>query len=157
MFKIDHSKLVDSKFLGIPFVSMGRSFDGVDCVGIVWLFLKENGIEVPDTDGLPVPRDWKKHDAERLINMVLKLGDLAPLKKLKKFDVILFTLSDSKRRVPDHIAVLISHSHFLHITENGISCVEGFNEFNVDRLSGAFRLHKTMELIPKGMDLQVKF
>ena len=156
--QIDANSLVDKKFVGLPWERLGRTEKGVDCIGIVWLYLKANGIDVPDTDGLPIPKDWKKQDAERMLKGVLKYGDMTTLNRVEKFDIVLFSLSNMTRKMPDHIAVMVSHSHFLHITEYGVSQVQGMDMFWRERLVGAVRLHKARSLVsvPLGTDIEVK-
>ena len=65
---------VDSKFIGIPFEWKGRSVKGTDCVGLVWLFLKENGIVKDDTDGRTYDEGWDKEDPQRIVKALIKIG-----------------------------------------------------------------------------------
>lgn len=155
--KIKATDLVPPKFLEIDWLALGRDEKGIDCLGLTWMYLQHHGIDVPDTDGMPIPRNWKKSDAERMLRGVLRYGDLAPLHRLEKFDVILFTLSDQRVRMPDHMAVMVSHSHFLHILENRRSCVQGIDEFWKGRMAGAVRLHKVRSLIQEDVkDIRIK-
>lgn len=166
----DWNKLVPQEFIGVPFLRLGRSLtEGADCIGIAWLYLKAHGVEVPDTDGMPIPRDWKKNDAERMLREMLKMGDLAPMSNLKKFDIVLFVLSDRRSRMPDHLAVMVSDSCFLHILEPrdgyedgepgcvyGRSRVDQIDQFWKERLAGAIRLTKVRSMIPDGAEVRVK-
>lgn len=43
-----------SRYIGIPYQLGGRSFDGIDCYGLVWLFYRDElGIEIPRYEGNP--------------------------------------------------------------------------------------------------------
>jgi cell wall-associated NlpC family hydrolase len=101
-----------TKYLEIPYVWDGRSFEGADCYGLIVLYFREElGIELWDPLELHLPH-WK--DAER--TNVLSLNterEWVKVKEARLHDVVLIRLGESK--TPNHCGVVISSSQFLHI------------------------------------------
>lgn len=53
--------MIEERYVGITYKLNGRDEHGVDCVGLITLFFKnEYGITIPDNDGKPVTADWAK-------------------------------------------------------------------------------------------------
>jgi cell wall-associated NlpC family hydrolase len=102
---------------GIPFKYNGRNRDGVDCLGLVYLYLKENNLEIPDTDGREITADWYNQDEQRLLKGLQKY--MVEVDKPQKFDVLLFKMEGKLK----HIGVMIDHHRFLHIRQNRKSTI----------------------------------
>jgi hypothetical protein len=144
---------VPEKFLGIKFKEQAHTFEECSCVGICWLYLKENGFDVPFDDGAEISRDWASKNPRRMIEAMLKIGDMAPSSKIQKFDVVLFNLNKLSRW-PDHCGVMVSHRHFLHIRENKLSCIQQMDAFWKSRLLGAMRISERRYL-PEGFEVRL--
>ena len=57
-----------SKYINLPYKNLGRSFDGVDCYGLIWLIYKgELGIELPDFTELCYSQRWYKEKKDSII------------------------------------------------------------------------------------------
>ncbi len=111
---------VDPKFIGVPFLWQGRTLVGTDCVGLVWMFLKDNGIVKEDTDGSEYDKDWEKNDPQRLVKALVKVGRrIDKQEDLQPFDVILFKING----VVNHVGVYIGYNKFLHVHAGSNSAI----------------------------------
>ena len=124
------------KYIGIPYEHRGRSKSGLDCLGLIWLVLKDHGIEVADGDGNPYGSDWFRNDPERYLRGLLAHGQEAPLDQLQALDVVYFQMG----RVPTHGGVMVDSQRFLHILEGRRSCVSRLHSMWRKRLAGARRV-----------------
>ena len=48
------------KYKNVPFVHNGRTLEGLDCLGFVVHFYRNFDINLPDSDGKEIRRDWLK-------------------------------------------------------------------------------------------------
>ena len=104
---------VKNKLFGIPYLHNGRSYEGVDCIGLIHLFFKEMGVEFPVDDGRHIPNDWYKTEPDRYINGLKKIGEeVGHYDKLRIFDIAYFSLY---RNVVTHSAVMLDNYNFLHV------------------------------------------
>ena len=100
---------VDPKFIGVPFLWQGRTLLGTDCVGLVWLFLKEHNIVKIDNDGSNYGDNWDKEDPQRILKGLVKIGKRIDVKEeLQPFDILLFKFDG----IVNHIAVYIGYDKF---------------------------------------------
>jgi len=118
-FKYDENSLEDKiediiyKLKGIPYEHNGRSMDGVDCWGVIYLFFKELGINLPVNDGGYISDEWYKENPERYISSLEKLGEeVGHYQNLKVLDIPYFNLY---KEVITHTSVMISDTYFLHV------------------------------------------
>ncbi|AKL94318.1 NLP/P60 protein [Clostridium aceticum] len=105
-------KLVD-QFRNVPFVHNGRSVEkGVDCLGLVILFYKEFGINLPSDDGVTIEKDWYRKDPERLIRGIKGLGGInIEVDQLQPLDLVYFAIN---RHIITHTGIMINNKEFLH-------------------------------------------
>lgn len=105
-------KVVD-RMLGVPYKHNGRSFDGVDCWGVVYLFFKELGMELPVSDGQFISDEWYRDDPERYIRSLKTLGEeVGHYRNLQSLDIPYFNLY---KNVITHTSVMLDDTHFLHV------------------------------------------
>ena len=106
-----------NKYMIIPFVEKGRSFDGADCYGLVRLIYKnELGIELPDYLGLYESTN-DREKLSKIINDESSKKWLNPEKgKEKPFDVIILEM----RGVPMHVGIVTKPGYMIH-------CAKGIN------------------------------
>ena len=91
---------VDQKFIGVPYLANGKTLEGTDCSGEVWLFLKECGI------GSPVESD----DAQVIIKEFIRRGQVIRNKEeLRPLDIIIFKYNNEIY----HAGVYIGYGKFL--------------------------------------------
>ena len=106
------------KYIDVPFVHRGRSFDGCDCYGLIRLIYKEElSIELPDFLEIEYNCDLNEEDETHLEdhweNGISK-GQWKPVKPpYKKWDGLLFYAS-SRRVIADHIGLYIGDGKFIH-------------------------------------------
>ena len=122
------------RYLGIPYKSHSCSFDGVDCYQLVRLFNREElGKDLPDYKEL-YKNALKHDDASGAFAKGSQEWDKVEEPQLG--DLILFR----DRGVVSHSGVYIDDEVFLHIRENGLSCLEPLDSVHWGkRLEGIIR------------------
>lgn len=98
------------KYLTIPYVFHGRSFEGCDCYGILYLYFREElGIEIDDFAGaVPQYDDYLKSNV-MLENACLEWEEI-PIGEVRKNDAVII---DSRTNGPIHCGVMISDTEIL--------------------------------------------
>ena len=107
-----------AEFAGIPFRFLGRDRSGVDCLGLVWLYLRSKGIHIPDTDGLPMDKDLRPDYLERAIEGLSKMCDSVAYPEPN--DIILMRLPGGYT----HLGVMVDDCHMLHVLKDRPSGLE---------------------------------
>ena len=123
---------------GIPFKHNGRDYDGVDCLGIVYLYLKEQGIYFPKDDGKEIDEQWYNQSPRRLLKGLNK--HFKKVKEPQANDILLFKLKGKLR----HIGVMIDHHRFLHIRKGKRSSIERLSKWQT-RLHSTYRSKEVTE------------
>src|SRR5690349_3973445 len=104
--------LADKKYLNLPWKSEGRTVQGVDCVGLVALWLGENyGFQAP------VPDERNAGAATELLR-----GCKFDETKLQRGDVVFFAPRDSDE--VKHVGVWLGEGKLLHILRGVASRVD---------------------------------
>lgn len=122
-----------AKYIGIPFVDQGRSFEGSDCYGVIWLFYKhEKGIT------LPMLNQYESTAQSGKIAQIIQREK--PLWKRvyrpEYGDVIVFVIGGIER----HVGVYIGDEKFIHGFQSSDSCVEALgSSVWKNRVGGFFR------------------
>ena len=126
------------EFLGIPYRHGGRDRKGLDCLGLVYLFYKKLGINLPAGDGQPYTNDWYKSDPERLFRGLQRVGREVNLKTepLQALDLVYFQVGGAIT----HAGVMIDQHSFLHVMNGQLVRISPLNLAWKRRLRGARRL-----------------
>lgn len=117
-----------NKYINLPFKDLGRSFDGVDCYGLVALiYEQELDIIIPDYTDLIWDKDRfdisKKE--EHLLNQIgLKWVKVEGEPKV--FDMLIFNDDNSYAQ---HVGLYIGGSKFIHSSEKTKSRVDYLNRW----------------------------
>lgn len=97
-----------SKWVGIPYRLNGRDRNGADCLGLVWMYLKEQGISIPDGDGEPINETWKERAQDRFLAELNRIA--AKVDTPKKNDIVLIHWFHQAA----HLGVMIDSQNMLH-------------------------------------------
>lgn len=118
---------VTERLLGIPYQHNGRTRAGVDCLGLVYLFFKELGIEFPIDDKRGyIAQDWYKTEPDRYITGLRNIGvEVGHFRNLRILDIPYFTLY---KNVVTHTGVMIDSQHFIHILTGKEVSIDGFEK-----------------------------
>lgn len=114
-----------SRFVGIPFVSEGRGFDGADCYGLVRLVYRERlGID------LPIRSEISAFDLASIARqMRSEISSGGPWRRCeaKPYAVALMRVAIPERRadhgIPCHVGVFIDNRRILHIEADTASVI----------------------------------
>lgn len=90
------------KYLNIPFKHLGRSFEGVDCYGLIIIYAKnELGIELDDWYYNP---DWSKLGENHIVE---KRGTYGIRVNAPEVNDLVCFYTDMKLKVVNHIGILV--------------------------------------------------
>lgn len=111
------------ELLGIPFKFGGRDKNGVDCLGLVWLYFRSKRITFPDTDGLPMKEENQPDYLER----VLKVLDRIAVKASKPLadDIVVMRLPGGYT----HLGVMVDDKNMLHVLKDRPSSIMPLRRF----------------------------
>ncbi|WP_321367573.1 NlpC/P60 family protein [uncultured Desulfuromusa sp.] len=111
------------KYVGIDFVSKGRSWSGVDCYGLLRLIYRhERGIELPALQGYESTRDHATMNS--MIHTQPTLIGFIPvgLTELQAFDVLVIRQAG----FDCHLGIVIDHRRIIHSEHGKMAVVEDF-------------------------------
>ncbi|QKF72792.1 hypothetical protein AFAEC_0601 [Aliarcobacter faecis] len=123
------------KFIGIPFVSRGRSFKGCDCYGLVKLYYKEVlNIEIPETI---ITADQPRRTFANYLNEISKNWSLTnPSKNV----VIAMAVNAEHPSLVTHFAVMIDEKRFIDTRENMSSYLTSIDDEKVkNQIKGFYK------------------
>jgi cell wall-associated NlpC family hydrolase len=133
----EHIARLIQKYQGIPYRHAGRDETGLDCLGLIHLFYKDCGLDVPDGDGREYARDWTRSDPERYLRGLLKIGRaVSGAEALKPLDLVYFRMG----RNITHGGIMVDMRNFIHVLQNTRVHVAPLNFVWQKRLAGARRL-----------------
>lgn len=121
------------QFLGIPFKFRGRSRRGVDCLGLVWMYLRSRGFAFPDRDGLPMVQEAQRDYLSRAVAMLEKLG--TQVDEPQTDDIVLMRLPGGYT----HLGVMVDDVNMLHVLKDRPSATEPIMKFR-RRIVGIYRI-----------------
>lgn len=111
------------RYLGVPYVWGGTSFDGVDCSGFVWAVFAKNGISLART------ADAQFEEGRHVSTRDLRAGDLVFFQT--------YALGAS------HVGIYLGNGKFVHASSsNGVRVDQLAEDYYSSRYIGARRLAK---------------
>lgn len=99
-------------FLGIPYKFKGRDRQGIDCLGLVWLYLREKGIFIPDDDGLPMLEESQSDYLDRVLKALARAAEKVAVPQAD--DIVVMRLPGGYT----HMGVMADNQHMLHVLIN---------------------------------------
>lgn len=127
-------KIDVGRFIGIPYVSHGRSFEGCDCFGMYWLVLCEHGVQVPSYDSAYIDAA-ERQETRRAIEE--NVSDWVEVETPEEGDAVLL-------RAPSHIGVYLIGGQMLHVREGVCACVESLDSPEYRRRVKGFYRHRSL-------------
>lgn len=144
--KISPEKLIDKKFLGIPYKLHSKTYEECDCIGLAILFLREHGLEYEydDNKGPVMARWWETHP-RRFLDAFLAMGNVVKWPELQKFDCMLLMGEEEGATFPSCVGLMIDDRHFIGSLPSRGSFISELNVYWKSRFWSAIRLHKVAE------------
>lgn len=128
-----------AKYISIPFEERGRSHNGVDCWGLIFLVYRDIlKIELPTyLEGYENLED-RKEISNIMSNDKHILWEEVETPKL--YDVCLFNMV----RVPMHVGLCLDKISFMHSFKGNEVCIEKFNNIKWNKRIVGFYRHKSL-------------
>ena len=144
--RIDPNTLVDRKFIGVPYILGGSSFEGADCIGLLILWVKDTlGIEYEyDARQGSIMENWWEKNPRRFLDAFLQLGDIVHFHDLRRYDVLML-FGDEQSSFPSCLGVMVDDRHFLMTLKERGSFVEQLSLYWKSKFFGAIRMHRIKE------------
>ena len=123
------------KFIGIPFVSKGRSFKGCDCYGLVKLYYKEVlNIDLPET---VITAEQPRRTFANYLNEISKnWTSTVPQKNA----VVAMAVNAQHPSLVTHFAVMIDDKRFIDTKENMSSYLTSINNKKIkNQIKGFYK------------------
>lgn len=126
------------RFLAIPFVSKGRSYDGADCWGLLWLWYRDMmGIALPPHDTVPAC-------ALRTIGDLVAhhKRDWLPVPLPRNGDAVVMRAWTQRSTIEDaHVGVVVNRRFVLHTEERTGPRLQRLSDPDVKARVIEFRRH----------------
>jgi len=119
-------------FLGIPYRFKGRDKKGIDCLGLVWLYLREKGVFVPDGDGLPMHSEAQEDYMGRLLKALDGVAERVAVPQAD--DIVVMRLPGGYT----HLGVMVDDQNMLHVLIDRPSDLVPLRKYR-HRIVGIFR------------------
>ena len=122
-------------FIGIPFVSKGRTFRGCDCYGLVKLYYKEVlNIELPET---VITAEQPRRTFANYLNEISKNWTLTVPSKNA---VVAMAVNAEHPSLITHFAVMIDDKRFIDIRENRSSYLTSIDDEKIkNQIKGFYK------------------
>ncbi len=127
-------KIAISKYIGIPYKLNGRDFDGTDCLGLVWLYLRDQDISIPDGDELPIDETWQENAETRFIEGLDSVAER--VETPRENDIVLIHCYKQSA----HIGVMLDSQTILHSPDASGSQCNLLSNYGKHRILGFWRL-----------------
>jgi murein DD-endopeptidase len=124
-----------SKFIGIPFVSKGRSFNGCDCYGLVKLYYKEIlNIDIPETI---ITAEQPRRTFANYLNEISKNWTATtPAENV----VVAMSVNAEHPNLVTHFAVMIDDKRFIDTRENMSSYLTSIDDEKIkNQIKGFYK------------------
>lgn len=135
------------KYIGLPYKPLGRSFDGVDCYGVVALFYNEEfNVELPDFTDLIYSKD--RYNLKKKEDHILFSKDIEWVKDTEPqlYDGLIFN-SSKECGLTNHIGLFIGNDKFIHIINTQTSMIGRLDKFWKSKLYGIMRYKYIKDVI----------
>lgn len=129
-----------NQYVGLPFQERGRSWEGVDCYGIIYLFYRENwGIDLPWETGYHGVEDTRS--ITELVNDEAQRWHRVPQGSERMGDVVLLRSTETGK----HMGLVVTRGKMLHASRMAeATVVERYNtSTRKARIEGFYR-HEQM-------------
>lgn len=115
------------RFIGIPFVDGGRTFEGADCYGLVKLYYKNIlNIEIPETKIQP---NQPKRIMINYLNEISK--NWKQIESPEKNCVVAMAMHDEHPKLVTHFAVMIDEKRMLHTLNKQNSNIKNIDDISI--------------------------
>lgn len=131
-------ELIINKYLGLPYLNMGRDIKGLDCWGLVMLIFKnEKGFDLPDTTE-DYDTTWSYKGKDYFNDKYSKRFDRVDTPEY--MDIILIK---NGKGICNHAGVMLDSKHFIHCAEKAGVVVSNIkDELWKNRIEGFFKVIK---------------
>ncbi len=132
-----------ARYIGIPFLRLGRSVAGVDCYGLHWLIeWEQNGRELPRWDG----SDFDPKNPAMIARLFdLGRSDYTQVERANPMDVVLLNIHG----LPAHMGVMVDRRTMIHACDGhgAVRSAEiGGHEWPAHKVAGIYRLKATADV-----------
>lgn len=130
-------QMIAAELVGIPYKDGGRDREGLDCYGLVLLFMRELGIELPDWE---YERDWAKQGGNLLIENYHEYAEQIGRAYMVPGDVIMF---ENHPGVANHLGVFLGAGKFIHVVEKaGVVIMRVNSQPHLRRMHSCYRMKR---------------
>ena len=137
-FEKAKSEKIAQDLLTYSFEKAGRGPDKIDCLGVIILYFKEFGIQIPDYSNI---QDWSEYDEEYVRAIPKLLRKLEIDEKLEIGDIIVFTKTKELTGNLNHAGIYLGEGSFIHAGPKfGIKISKLHEPAWKSRVYGNFRL-----------------
>ena len=120
------------RYIGLPYNFRGRSVDGIDCLGLVQLFYREEfGIELPE---YLYGDEFKTDECAEAIKIGEFDGNWQRVDDAQYADLLVYRVMGQ----PTHVGLDVCNGLMLHAFQGRNSCLEPMEVWS-HRLMGRFR------------------
>ena len=124
------------KFLGIPYRHHGRDFNGVDCLGLLFLYQKE--LFDRDLPDWYYEEDWSKNGKDYIAENYERIAE--KVTTLEVHDVVMFTLNLCTC-IPNHLGIFVEKpDKIIKATKSGVILCSMNTPVLKNRIEGFYRV-----------------